>query len=173
MWKCKHCNNNFSFKSVSEKANHSRWCNKNPNRKETTSKFSTMNDSTLGKKIDFQVICDTCKKEFFVCEREKSFPSKSKYFCSRGCANSVGGTAKSKKYNTDENASYRTVAWRHHKKICVVCGEDKVVAVHHMNENHSDNSPSNLVPLCPTHHQYMHSKYKHLIIDTVEKYIGR
>lgn len=30
MWKCLHCNTNFSFTEPTEKANHSRWCAKNP-----------------------------------------------------------------------------------------------------------------------------------------------
>ena len=30
MWKCKHCNLNFDFESTSQKANHTRWCEKNP-----------------------------------------------------------------------------------------------------------------------------------------------
>lgn len=34
MWKCKHCGQEFNFKTPSEKANHSRWCDKNPKRKE-------------------------------------------------------------------------------------------------------------------------------------------
>lgn len=32
MWYCKHCGNNFDFLETHQKANHSRWCNKNPNR---------------------------------------------------------------------------------------------------------------------------------------------
>ena len=53
----------------------------------------------------------------------------------------------------------------------MVCGEKNVVAVHHVNENHDDNDPKNLVPLCPTHHIYMHSKHKYLIEDKVKNYI--
>lgn len=34
MWECKHCKKLFSFELVSEKANHSRWCEKNPKIKE-------------------------------------------------------------------------------------------------------------------------------------------
>jgi len=34
---------------------------------------------------------------------------------------------------------------------------DKIVAVHHINHNHSDNRPENLVPLCPNHHEMLHS----------------
>ena len=30
MWKCQHCNQEFNFERSSEKANHSRWCDKNP-----------------------------------------------------------------------------------------------------------------------------------------------
>jgi hypothetical protein len=30
MWECKHCKNIFDFITVSKKANHSRWCDKNP-----------------------------------------------------------------------------------------------------------------------------------------------
>ena len=49
--------------------------------------------------------------------------------------------------------------------------ENNIVAVHHVNENHMDNRPENLVPLCPTHHQYMHSRHKVLIENVVEEYI--
>jgi hypothetical protein len=52
-----------------------------------------------------------------------------------------------------------------------VCGENKIVAVHHLNEDHADNTISNLVPLCPTHHQYMHSKFKDEILDIVMQYV--
>lgn len=33
-----------------------------------------------------------------------------------------------------------------------------------------DNDPKNLVPMCPTHHQYMHSRFKSLINEKVENY---
>ena len=52
-----------------------------------------------------------------------------------------------------------------------MCGENKIVAVHHMNENRKDNRVVNLVPLCPTHHQYIHSKYKNEVLPIVQKYL--
>jgi hypothetical protein len=52
-----------------------------------------------------------------------------------------------------------------------VCNEKLIVAVHHFVGNKINNNPENLVPLCPTHHIYIHSKYKNLIIDVVVKYI--
>lgn len=42
----------------------------------------------LGELKEFEVICNKCKKTFIVQEREKQFPKKDKYFCSRSCANS-------------------------------------------------------------------------------------
>ena len=46
-----------------------------------------------------------------------------------------------------------------------------MVEVHHLDENHKNNSPSNLIPLCPTHHQYWHSRYKEEIEQIVIDYI--
>jgi len=44
-------------------------------------------DKRLGLYKEFTVKCFRCGKEFIVTEREKLFPKKEKYFCSRGCAN--------------------------------------------------------------------------------------
>ena len=52
-----------------------------------------------------------------------------------------------------------------------ICGENKIVSVHHFDENHENNNPENLVPLCPTHHQYIHSSFKNDIFDQVESYV--
>jgi hypothetical protein len=69
-------------------------------------------------------------------------------------------------YGTSGN--YRTICWAHHKKECVICGENKIVAVHHYDHNHNNNDPSNLIPLCPTHHVYVHSGHKSLVEDKIE-----
>lgn len=175
MWTCRHCEQEFEFSRNTERANHSRHCDKNPNKQQSYAKvrisIKERMDHTYGKTTKFSVTCSCCKKTFEVKEREKLFPSKQQYFCSRKCANSVGGRAKADKYHTDETARYMTVAWRHHDRKCLVCGEENVVAVHHLNEVHSDNRPENLVPLCPTHHQYMHSRHKVLIRDQVDSYV--
>lgn len=169
MWKCKHCNQNFSYSFTSEKANHSRWCDKNPKRDLWNKGQGVI--SKFGAVKKFDVICESCNTSFTVKEREKLHPKREQYFCSRSCANSIGGKAKANKYHYDEVATYTTVAWRHHERKCVVCGELNVVAAHHLNENHNDNRPENLIPLCPTHHHYMHSRHKEKIIDKVEAYI--
>jgi hypothetical protein len=65
---------------------------------------------------------------------------------------------------------YTKACFTNHKKECIVCREDKMVAVHHYDGDQSNNSPENVLPLCPTHHQYMHSGFKELITEKVERY---
>lgn len=175
MWKCKHCNDQFDFDRNTEKANHSRHCSENPAKQASYAKGKEASverfNKALGALTVFNVTCACCSKKFQVTEREYQFPSKEAYFCSRSCANSTGGKAKAVKHHGDDVANYRVVGLRHHEKKCVVCGEERIVAVHHINENHHDNTPSNLVVLCPTHHGYVHSRYRHMVQPFIDEYV--
>lgn len=91
--------------------------------------------------------------------------------CSKGCSNSVYRSGINHYTYSEDKDNYRTLCFAHNEKKCVVCGEANIVAVHHYDENHNNNEINNLVPLCPTHHQYMHSKYKPLISDIVDKWV--
>ena len=94
-----------------------------------------------------------------------------KITCSHSCANSYFRSGVNNP-NWKEN-SYRTTCFHFHKKECIVCGENKIVEVHHLDENNKNNSPNNLIPLCPTHHQYWHSRYKEEIEQIVIDYITK
>jgi len=165
MWKCKHCLNEFNLSTKSEKANHSRWCIKNPKRDSWDKSKGTI--SKYGQLKSFSVECSNCNNKFNVTEREKLFPQKDNYYCNRSCANAIGGKAKADKHTT----YYRTICFNYHDKKCVVCGEEKIVSVHHNDHNHNNNDPMNLIPLCPTHHQYLHSRYSDEIQPIVDEYI--
>ena len=140
---CQYCNELFSLGNIKK---HTISCKKNP------SNFKE---------------CPVCNKEH----------SKDGITCSYSCSNKYfrhgrkGGT----QYKTDDrliaNKQYQQLCFRHHGKKCIVCGEEKIVAVHHINENHFDNRVENLVPLCPTHHQYVHSRYKNEVIPIIENFI--
>lgn len=106
-------------------------------------------------------------KECPVC---KKMHAKHGVTCSYSCSNTYFRTGKDHP-NWDDESTYKKICFKYHKKECVVCKEKLVVAVHHMNEDHEDNRPENLVPLCPTHHLYMHSRHKKLIIEIVDEYI--
>lgn len=178
MWQCRHCKKEFDYLRATEKANHSRHCSSNPNKHKSyeniKSSVNKIIDSKLGKKKNFSVICDCCGETFAVKERENQFPSKEKYFCSRSCANSTGGKRKAELYHYDDVASYRTVALRYHELKCIVCGFDSVVDVHHIDENHANNDPKNLVCLCPNHHRMVHTnKFKKDLDLYIKDYIIR
>ena len=122
--------------------------------------------------------CKQCKRKNSKIEKkcpvcEKTFKGnisqiKNKVTCSYACSNKHFRTGeKNGNWNPD---SYRSTCFSYHKKECIICGENKIVAVHHYDENHTNNDPANLIPLCPTHHQYIHSKYKCEIIDKVNDY---
>jgi hypothetical protein len=94
MWKCKHCSLNFKFTKTADKANHSRWCNSNPNKDRYRDNnnlkvaIKKAKNKKYGEEKEYTVTCNKCCVSFIIVEREFSFPSKSKYFCSRKCANS-------------------------------------------------------------------------------------
>ena len=119
-------------------------------------------------------VCITCNKSFVFPAGKRGLEQKT---CSRSCSNtqyrsgSNNGNWKHPDQRSDWDVRYRTRCFDHHKKECVVCGESNVVAVHHMDEDHSNESPENLIPLCPTHHVYWHSRYRSLIEAQVFKYI--
>lgn len=88
--------------------------------------------------------------------------------CSYSCSNTY---FRSGTFNPNwKEDSYRTTCFEYHKKECIICGENKIVAVHHYDENKKNNKPENLIPMCPTHHQYVHSQYKDGVIKKINDY---
>jgi len=118
--------------------------------------------------------CAKCSKEFYRNKSKKGSSKSGLFFCNRKCkdeAQKIGGLKQIMPSHYGTSTCYRTLCFKHHKKECVVCGEDKIVAVHHYDHNHNNNNIENLIPLCPTHHQYMHSRHKDLIEKEVEEYV--
>ena len=118
--------------------------------------------------------CPVCGVKFEV----QVGTSNEKTVCSRSCANMYFRSGENNwraqqrlKRIEEVGETFREICWRHHPKICIVCGEQRIVEAHHYNGNHDDNRPENFAPLCPTHHQYWHSRHRHLIQDQVDKYV--
>lgn len=112
----------------------------------------------------------TITEECPVCDNIFSYPrAKPQTTCSHSCSNTYFASIRNK---PEEYKSYKTICYHHHVKRCVVCGEDKAVDVHHMDEDRLNNAPYNLIPLCPTHHAYYHRGYRHLIDSEVQEYIS-
>ena len=108
--------------------------------------------------------CPVCGNDF----ETSIHPKHEKTTCSYACSNTY---FRSGKFNPNwKDDTYRSTCFEYHKKECIICGENKIVSVHHYDENRKNNSPENLIPLCPTHHQYVHSRYKDEVIHKVDKY---
>ena len=91
--------------------------------------------------------------------------------CGYSCANKFTKTGPNN--GNWKDTQYTTTCFHYHKRECVICQEQNIVAVHHLDENRNNNDPSNLIPLCPTHHQYWHSRHKHLVEQKVIEYITK
>ena len=178
---CKFCNK--ECKNKNSLVSHERMCKDNPNK--VDSLFKTLNNKqehhctycdktyTIGnikKHEDSCYLNPINLRKCVVCDNPIRDYKNSKGTCSHSCSNIHFRELRNK---PDTYTKYTTICWQHHKKECVVCGENKIVAVHHFNENHNDNTISNLVPLCPTHHQYMHSKFKDEIFNIVLDYVDK
>tara|TARA_R110002074_G_scaffold325645_2_gene495943 strand:- start:956 stop:1408 length:453 start_codon:yes stop_codon:yes gene_type:complete len=112
------------------------------------------NDRRFGPIASHTKNCKCCNAEFVYEGRIKTKAYERANFCSRSCSNNRQAW-----WNTNATG-YRTIAFQTWKKECAICGFNKVVAVHHIDENHNNNDPKNLIPLCPNHHEMVHSKWK-------------
>lgn len=123
-------------------------------------------DRNFGPIEDHTKVCQCCGSEFVFTGRKKTKAFERAKFCSRSCSNNR------QQWWNGKATHYRTIAFQTWEKKCVICGFDKIVDVHHLNEDHSDNRPENLIPLCPNHHEMYHSKYKDEVIQMLNEVLG-
>lgn len=115
-------------------------------------------------KLFIKIVCNClqCNEPFKV-EGDKQT-------CSHVCSNKYFRSGENNG-NYGKGLTYKSIAKYNHELKCIICGEENVVAIHHYDEDHNNNDPDNLVPLCPTHHCYVHSRFKYLVIDKVNEYV--
>jgi hypothetical protein len=96
---CNECGLQFDNKKIL--ANHVRWKHKdNSSFSQTISiAINKRYDKSKGSIVDKKINCEICKKEFTIKERE--LKTKSKYYCSRACANSREHSTETKKRQAD------------------------------------------------------------------------
>lgn len=172
---------------------HETFCKNNPNRK-------TQNLESAWLRANTKVVCKFCENHFATnkikkhqekCKKNpkviknlsKNCPVCNKIFmtaaftCSYACSNTYfrhgreGGIHYASDEVLIENKRYRDLCFRYHDKKCIICNEKNIISVHHLNKNHNDNKPENLIPLCPTHHLYCHSRYYYLVESKIKDYI--
>lgn len=137
-------------------------------------------DNGVSKRIKHKLItkeCPNCGGNF------KTKENSNKITCSYSCSNTYFRSGENHPNYRDINdygdnelrtsrfsRKYRKICFDNHEHQCVVCGEDKILDVHHYDNNKKNNKPNNLIPICPTHHGYIHSEYKDEVLKIVEGY---
>ena len=103
MWKCKHCKKEFDFIKASEKGNHTKWCDKNPNRNLTGKSISKLaNEKILERWKKENPICKICN-ESITFERWRYG---SKDFCGKSSCRSEINSLNSKKQDKTKISGY-------------------------------------------------------------------
>lgn len=105
-------------------------------------------------KIHQELECAFCHKKIIRLNSEIKNNKTNKVFCSRECGNRYKNL---EIINTLNGSAYRRNAFSVYPHRCKICGWDKderVLEVHHIDENRNNNDISNLVILCPTCHKF-------------------
>ncbi len=109
------------------------------------------------------VECEICHVQIYRGLRQLVRSKSKKYFCSKSCQtiwrNQQYTGEKHKLWKGGWNMRYRKIMLISGKKsICLLCHEkdERIVVVHHIDENRSNNSVKNLVWLCRNCHHLVH-----------------
>lgn len=103
------------------------------------------------RKVSWKPAKTICKR----CKQEKPYHGRG--LC-RGCYSSIFQIEAVKEYNRRKLYNVENELYKKVTSECVLCGFDKIVDLHHLDHNHSNNAPSNLVGLCPNHHKMTHHR---------------
>ena len=106
--------------------------------------------------------CDSCSKEYRITKSQIG----TSRCCSRACLAAVQSAERSGKNTGPQNPSWKTgiQTYRQQKKMaCERCSSTKYLVVHHIDEDRSNNTESNLETLCKKCHQTHHDCIESLI----------
>jgi hypothetical protein len=121
-------------------------------------------------------MCTTCykklawKQKLKECKRcKRNLPHHGKGLC-RGCYNFVFKSEYNKAWNQMKNYGINMETYKKITSSCVVCGFEKVVDLHHLDENSKNNSINNLIGLCPNHHKMLHHfNYRREMLNSLKE----
>ena len=120
--------------------------------------------------------CSVCNKEVYLTPSRFENSKSGKFFCDKSCQTKWRNTEfiGSKHANfKDGSKTYQTILKRHKvPQICAYCREKdvRVLATHHVDENHKNNDINNLVWLCHNCHLLVHyDKVKKLFTKMVQQ----
>jgi len=114
-----------------------------------------------------QITCATCKKKKWKVKSKVNNGKNGFNFCDRKCkdkAQRIGGIIAPS--HSGKRKGYRVKAFRTLPHICNRCGykrNERVLQVHHKDEDRTNSKISNLEILCPTCHVELHAVQRNKI----------
>ena len=107
-----------------------------------------------------KIVCKRCKREI---------PNHAKGLCS-GCYNFVFHLDKNKAQNYKKWHNLDIETYKRITQKCMICGFDKIVDLHHLDEHKYNHSETNLIGLCPNHHKMLHDfRYRKEMRDLLKQ----
>jgi len=91
--------------------------------------------------------------------------------CSLSCSNKYFRSGENHWMYKTGKSSYRNLGLNTYGHKCAVCDESLLVQVHHIDKDRDNNSIDNLIVLCPTHHEYLHSEHIDVIKPLIDEYL--
>ena len=143
--KCSTCNKEFErelkFYNTNLKRGHKIYCSKN----------CQMQQQKSGK-IEH---CAFCNREVYVTPKRKDRSKSGLIFCSHSCNASYFNPITRTK---QDSGGYRIRAFKEYEHKCAICGwceDERVLEVHLIDEDRTNNDITNLMILCPICHRYL------------------
>lgn len=110
--------------------------------------------------------CAHCGKEIYRRPSEVAKNISGKFYCSRECGNIAKNQFREESGEwLNSHSSYRKRAFQEYPHKCLVCGwneDERILEVHHIDENREHNEIENLCILCPTCHRKITLGYYYL-----------
>lgn len=131
---------------------------------ETTQKFCSRRCRDIAKQERIKTSCAYCGKQFFITKSKFNHSKSGLHFCCREHKDisqrlSVNIGLTPNHYGTGSGVhSYRKWAFNEYPHKCAICGwceDERILEVHHVDENRANNEITNLIILCPICHRYI------------------
>jgi len=104
--------------------------------------------------------CIRCKRLMFL---------KGRGLCG-GCYNIIYQLENAKAHNYKKWHNIDLETYRKITSRCMICGFDKIIDLHHLDNNKKNSSETNLIGLCPNHHKMLHTlKYREEIFQLLKE----
>ncbi len=159
---CKQCEKKFNAKPSRVKASIDIYC----------SRICKVASSKKGKTVK----CSTCDKVVYKSLKALNGSKSGKLFCSRSCQTKWRNV----EFSQEKHANWKGGAYAYRSllsrqdlpKECKLCktADKRILAVHHIDKNHSNNAIENLVWLCHNCHHLVHhdkNEYKRFMAAMV------